>query len=91
MRVRSAHLPSMAGLFGQAVLMAEGWSGSQISARQEGEESGPDSQIPWNEPFCSVLFSCTLLCLGPEREKRRSVPLPPGGLTFHPRVKMLKM
>lgn len=71
----------MAGLFGQAAQTAEGRSGSQISARREGEESGPDSQIPWNEPFCSVLFSCTLLCLGPEREKRRPVPLSPGGLT----------
>lgn len=73
--------PWMAGLYGQAAQTAEGWNGSQISARQEGEESGPDSQIPWNEPFCSVLFSCTLLCLGPEREKRRPVPLSPGGLT----------
>lgn len=82
--------PSMAGLFGQAAQRAEGWSGSQISARQEGGESGPGLSNTLNGPFCSVLFSCTLLYLASEREKG-SVPPPPGGLTFHPRVKMLKM
>lgn len=66
-----------------AALTAEAWEGSQISGGQEGEGSGPDSQVPWNEPFCSVLVSS--LGLGPEENNRRPVPLPPGGLTFHPR------
>lgn len=56
----------------------EDWQGSRTDLPLR--YSGINSSV-------EVLSSCTLLRVGPEREKRAPVPLPLGELTFHPVVK----